>query len=226
MPRASKPVSPSTVSERKFVSRLRARVQQVNTRMSMVGFHFRLDLRLNWKDLVAVFDDRARLLGCSPPGSTLKPRATRAVVSGTIDERLRRGRLRYDVVLHGSAHELVEVHLGRTEEHIRLRFGVGERVPETWCSNDTVGLSSAGLFVPEQRTADNARTLPASFIARLDLWETLSCVARVANGAPVPDAREFTSAPDWKYVGDSNDPKPVLDHPLAGLSFTITPMEE
>ncbi len=194
--------------------------------MGIVGFCFRFDLRPNWNELVTVFDERARLLGCRVPGPDLQPRATRAVVSGVVDERLRRGRLRYDVVLHGSAHEVVDVRLGQTEEHIRIRFGVGSALPGTWCSGDTLGISSAGLFVPEQRTADNTRTLPAAFVARLDLWDTLSRVAKIVAGDAVPETGEFPGAPGWKFLGQSNDPKPVLDHPLAGLSFSITPMEE
>jgi hypothetical protein len=194
--------------------------------MSIVGFHFRFDLRLNWKDLVGVFDERAKLLGCTAPGASLKPFAERAVVSGTVDERLTSGKLRYDIVLHRNIHEVVDVRLGITGEHIHIRFGVGERIPETWCSNETVGLSSAGLFVPEQRTADNSRNLPAVFFARLDLWDTVARLAKVACGAPVPDTGEFPGAPDWKFLGQSNDRKLVLDHPLAGLSFSITPMEE
>lgn len=37
----------------------------------MVGFHFRIDVRPDWKGLVAVFDER-RLLGCRPPGPELE----------------------------------------------------------------------------------------------------------------------------------------------------------
>lgn len=193
--------------------------------MTIVGYHFRFDLRPNWTSLVDAFDERADVLGCGRPGPSLRPRAARVVVSGTIDERLRRGRLRYDVVLHGSAHEVTDIFLGRTEEHIRVRFGVG---PEAgpWCSRETLGLSSAGLFIPEQRTADDKKTLPAAFVAKLDLWDTLARVARVVAGEPVPDASGFPGAPGWTFLGTPGAPQPVLDHPHAGLSFTITPMEE
>lgn len=193
--------------------------------MSIVGYHFRFDLRPNWRALVPVFDERARLLGCNPPGLDLQPRATRAVVSGVVDERLRRGRLRYDVVLYGSANEVVDLRLGETDGHVRIRFNVSHAEPGTWCSRDTLGVSSAGIFVPEQRTADNTRTLPAAFVARLDLWDTLARVAAIVAGAPVPPTAEFPGAPGWRFLGQSNDPKPVLDHAVAGLSFNITPLE-
>lgn len=192
--------------------------------MGMLGFHFRFQLRVNWRGVSSVFDERAKLLGCSPPGESLRPRAGRATVAGTIDTRLRRGALRYDFVLYSLDGLIVDVQLGRTDHPLGMRFGVDPRTSGDWCSDDTLGFSSAGLFVPEQYSTDRSRKLPAASIAKLDLWSTLSSLAAIAAGGPGPDAQELASAPGWTFVGAPNDPEPELRHAFAGLSFTITPM--
>ena len=192
--------------------------------MGVLGFHFRFQLRVDWRGVAPVFDERAKLLGCPAPGGTLRPRAERATISGTIDHRLRQGGLRYDFVLYDRDGLVVDVQLGRTGEPVGIHFGVDPRTSGDWCSRDTLRFSSAGLFVPEQRTADNTRTLPAAFVARVDLWTTLSGLAAIGAGAPVPESLELPSAPGWKFLGASNNLQPELSHPLAGLSFTITPM--
>lgn len=127
----------------------------------MIGFHFRFQLRVDWPGLAHVFDERARLLGCPPPGDSLRPRAGRVTVSGTVDQRLREGGLRYEFVLYTLDGVVVDVQLGRTGEPLGIRFGVDPRTQGEWCSNDTLNFSSAGLFIPEQRTADQTRGLPA-----------------------------------------------------------------
>lgn len=192
---------------------------------TMVGFHFRFQLRMNWAGLVAVFDERALQLGCPPPGPALRPWAARATVSGTIDGRLRQGGRRYDVVLYSQEHVPLDVQLGLTDQHPRVRFRVDPGFASSWCSSDTLGLSSAGIFVPEQRTMDGKTTLPAVFVARLDLWPVLMQVANIASGAPVPENKELPGAPGWTFEGSSGADQPELIHALAGLSFTITPME-
>ncbi len=190
----------------------------------MLGFHFEFQLRVGWHLLGRVFDERAKLLGCPPPGGTLRPRVFRATVSGTIDQRLRQGALRYDFVLYSYDGLVLDVQLGRTGDPIGIRFGVDARTAGDWCSHDTLGFSSAGLFIPEQRTADDTKTLPAAFLAKLDLWSTLPSLAAIATGAPVPETLELPSAPGWRFVGASNDLTPALEHSLAALSFVITPM--
>jgi hypothetical protein len=190
----------------------------------MVGFHFRFQLRIDWPALVNLFDERAKLLGCVPSGMPPRPRAHRATVSGTIDKRLERGGLRYDFVLYSQEGQIVDVQLGRIGDPIGIRFGVDARASGDWRSHDTLGFSSSGLFMPEQRTVDDKATLPAAYIARIELWSTLSSLAAIATGAPVPSSLELATAPGWRFSGASNDLNPALHHPLAGLSFDITPM--
>jgi hypothetical protein len=190
----------------------------------VLGFHFRFQMRVNWPGLVPVFNERASLLGCAPPGPALQPRATRVIVSGAIDKRLREGGLRYEYVLYGAEGQVVDVQLGRTGEPLGIHFGVDPRTAGAWCSDDTLGFSSAGLFVPEQRTADGERLLPASFVAHLDLWTTLSSLAEIAFGGPTPERNDLPSAPGWRLTAAPQEREPELVHALAGLSFTLAPM--
>lgn len=137
---------------------------------------------------------------------------------------LRQGALGYEFVLYSHEGLIVDVQLGRTSEPIGIHFGLDPETAGDWCSRDTLRFSSGGLFIPEQRTVDNAKTLPAAFVGKLDLWKTLDAVATIANGAPLPETLELASAPEWKLDCADGNWTHCLSHAFAGLSFQITPM--
>lgn len=191
----------------------------------MLGYHFRVQIRVAWPLLGPLFDQRARLLGCPTPGGTLKPFGVRATISGTIDQRLRQGRLRYDVVLYGEQNQPADVQFGLTDPNLQVRFGVDERARGDWSSPDTLVFSSGGLVLPEQRTIDDAKNLPSWVIAKIDFWSALAQLAEIAAGAaPPPLTRELASAPGWQLAAAARHREPELVHAHAGLSFTITPL--
>ena len=70
-----------------------------------------------------MFDERARTVGAVPVGERLKPRVTRAMIGGTIDDRLSQGRLAFHVVLCGRGGAMIDVHAGRTDGEMRIFFG-------------------------------------------------------------------------------------------------------
>ena len=188
---------------------------------SLVGYHFSLEVRPQWRALAKVLDERARALGCSPPGEHLKPLVRFATIAGWVDWRLQRGGFRCDIV-HQDVASIVNVRLGITHPEFGIRFGAKPPIGD-WPSDDTVVFTTSGLAIPEQEAADERTRVPAAALAPIRLWDVMNHIAELEARRALADSAELAAAPGWRLDSDTGMGW-GLSHPLIALTFVPTPM--